>query len=618
MDDATQTPLADNGTNAPSASPSHVVPEPTSQPPPPPTTSTAANDLDKILREIEQQFGKDGTSPKVAAVATSGTAINTPNSVTSVEEKVTTPPVSQPSPAMIMAKPPTATPPLTPSTPTIGTPVAPASALKPAPGFIPSKPLSVNQVAPPTIAAPHKPEPLNPETLTTLTPTSPISAQTPNAHFKHAPSSIVADKNPTQVKSSVDTTSAGFGSSNNNGKRSLLQKLGGTKFIAGAIALIIAITGLSTSIFLQQQEQDIRQRASGNCWGHWDCAGDEYCDGAFIYDGDINHSNSRIGTCKQNSTGTGATDPCDGKCTGVSCGANEVCSCGNCVSTGGGDTGGGDTITPDPTEGVDCNSCGGYNQGLCPGNTCGTEADGCDPGLNSCGGGCYNPDQTKQCPGVPGCRNPSIACGEDQCANVVCETGFYCNGGACVAEGSESDYEYITFTCDVCTAEGFCETGKGTNPRFSTGNNPSACAQVDRRPKGSTGDYTVVSLCDESCRGTTSTPPPEPTPTATPTILPIACVGIQKTPASPALNSQVTATCTAVTGATSYRFQYLFVPQGGGSPTTTALAASTIPNVSNPFTVSAPGQYAVQCQACNSAGCSAWNPVSWTGDAVTP
>lgn len=63
------------------------------------------------------------------------------------------------------------------------------------------------------------------------------------------------------------------------------------------------------------------------------------------------------------------------------------------------------------------------------------------------------------------------------------------------------NFDYITFSCDKCGSDGRCQTEIGTNPQFSTGANPGSCNQVDRRPKGESGDWQAVSLCDSSCSG---------------------------------------------------------------------------------------------------------------------
>ncbi|MBI4065147.1 hypothetical protein HY409_02160 [Candidatus Gottesmanbacteria bacterium] len=63
------------------------------------------------------------------------------------------------------------------------------------------------------------------------------------------------------------------------------------------------------------------------------------------------------------------------------------------------------------------------------------------------------------------------------------------------------NFDYITFSCDTCGSDRRCQTEIGTNPQFSTGANPGSCNQIDKRAKGSNGDWEAVSLCDSSCSG---------------------------------------------------------------------------------------------------------------------
>ncbi len=136
---------------------------------------------------------------------------------------------------------------------------------------------------------------------------------------------------------------------------------------------------------------------------------------------------------------------------------------------------------------------------------------------------------TRQCIGSGG-----GFCGGKWCAGQYCEVKVCPDndqaetrcGGSCPVENpsptptpyQENNYDYITFACDRCASDRRCQTPDvGTNPRFSTGNNPSPCNQVDRRINNGGGTYgvwEVVSLCEQSCSG--ETPPPQPPPPPAP------------------------------------------------------------------------------------------------------
>jgi hypothetical protein len=108
---------------------------------------------------------------------------------------------------------------------------------------------------------------------------------------------------------------------------------------------------------------------------------------------------------------------------------------------------------------------------------------------------------------------------------------------------------------------------------------------------GSTGSVISTLQCD----GITPTPTP---------FAPV-CLNITPSKTSPQLNDQVTFTCGQITGATSYQFRYRI---NTGNPI--SLATSSLgSNVSTPLIISQAGDYQVQCQACNSAGCSGYE--SW-------
>ncbi|MBI3559625.1 hypothetical protein HY087_00660, partial [Candidatus Gottesmanbacteria bacterium] len=133
--------------------------------------------------------------------------------------------------------------------------------------------------------------------------------------------------------------------------------------------------------------------------------------------------------------------------------------------------------TPKPN-GYNCNSGGECSSGYCDG-----PKGVCWPNPNATG--TIAPKQTPAVPSVAPTGGPT-------------PTPDYVN------------FDYITFSCGRCGADQRCETGIGTDPNFSFGSNPGACNQVDRRSKGSSGNWEAVSLCNSSCSGGTTTPNPPP------------------------------------------------------------------------------------------------------------
>lgn len=197
---------------------------------------------------------------------------------------------------------------------------------------------------------------------------------------------------------------------------------------------------------------------------------------------------------------------------------------GTITGTGGSGGSGGNEGTEQCT--LRLTHCGASNQGSCP--ECGNS---CDPGYKIDSGRC-----------IP--QNASNACNSD----AECSGGQVCQAGACITPqsgggGANStgtsgydyeNYDYITFRCERCGADGRCQNGIGVNPTFSFGANPDPCAQVDRRRKGDTGNWEAVSLCDASCSGGSQTTSslggesPSPTSTSQPSPTPVGmCTAIK-------------------------------------------------------------------------------------------
>ncbi|KKU03116.1 MAG: hypothetical protein UX52_C0001G0066 [Candidatus Amesbacteria bacterium GW2011_GWA1_46_35] len=123
------------------------------------------------------------------------------------------------------------------------------------------------------------------------------------------------------------------------------------------------------------------------------------------------------------------------------------------------------------------------------------------------------------------CITPGSSCYGDRIPNGSCPLDANGQGQACCDKvgddedenGDDSARHYITFTCDRCASDRRCQTPDiGTNPRYSTGAAPGACAQVDSCESPGNSNCRVVSLCAESCSGPTPTPRPTPTPAPTP------------------------------------------------------------------------------------------------------
>lgn len=353
----------------------------------------------------------------------------------------------------------------------------------------------------------------------------------------------------------------------------LLQKMGATKVIVGAIALMVAIGGLTSVVLLSRSSTYNLPKASGPCTP----GGSD--DGAC-------HSDCHIYTCVNNQWQQGAS------CTSGELGCNP----------GGGGGGGGDT--------VDCDTCGAYNQGACPAGSCGTESDGCDGALHFCGGGCYNEDQTKMCDGVAGCRNPSIACGGDQCSNVNCATGEHCNGGVCVSDQVEGEnITYQKYICpNGCGSDSQC-TGADSGAQISAmsttpltlGDND--CGQVDIYSNG-TYSQVAQNSCDSASCGSQSPPPSTPPKSPPPPGSPI-CIGLTSSISAPKIGDNPVFTCAIAAETTRYEFQWKL-----GAGAYQVLQPSTAgSNVSAPIAVNASGTYTIQCRPCNAQGCSAWDGI---------
>ncbi len=137
-----------------------------------------------------------------------------------------------------------------------------------------------------------------------------------------------------------------------------------------------------------------------------------------------------------------------------------------------------------------------------------------------------------------GWANPGeVHCNTQECQQYTCGsdgrwqgpqgTGVCASHPDCQTKPPQEEWEYITFICDQCSPDRRCQTPDvGVNPRMIFGNQPGACNQVDRRPKGSTTqNWELVSLC-ETNQPCVIKPTPTPTPTLIPTSTPTPAADI--------------------------------------------------------------------------------------------
>lgn len=113
----------------------------------------------------------------------------------------------------------------------------------------------------------------------------------------------------------------------------------------------------------------------------------------------------------------------------------------------------------------------------------------------------------------------------------------------------------------------------------------------------------------------TPTPTPPPNSTPTPTYPPVGpmCDSISMSPTEPKFGDQVTFTCGSVTGVTEYQFRY-FEPNS----TTPKSLSTARDNISSPLTINLSGRYRAQCRICPSnadTNNSCTNP-TWGWDPV--
>lgn len=347
-------------------------------------------------------------------------------------------------------------------------------------------------------------------------------------------------------------------------------------------ALLFLVVTLPLVVFVVSQQQQLAETRSQAVFKCDDWA-----------DVDSDHTNQQ--------------DGCKYKCT--TSGWSRISCPGGGETGGGGSQGGGEANV--------CNSCGGLGQGICNSE----DTKHCDAG----GDGCYG----NLVPVGGACREPG---GQGMCtSDADCGTCRRCSGGSCVDIGGcyeggsggppiETDqYDYITFRCTRCGTDRRCQSGDiGVNPQFIAGYEPGPCAQVDRRPKGSAGNWEVVSLCDSSCSGE---PPPavggpleqppllSPSPSPLPPPGGVVCGSLGKDVGAPQLNQTVVFTCTGNFSAVDpvYEFRhrvgsgsYTVVP---GTPSTDKTRATA------QISINQAGDWQVQCRVCTDASktsCTTW------------
>lgn len=259
-----------------------------------------------------------------------------------------------------------------------------------------------------------------------------------------------------------------------------------------------------------------------------------------------------------------------------------------------------DVQSPDNNAPGVCDYCGGDGQGACdeqPSTRPSRCGFGCDSGKVFCNssGSCNS-----SCPGNeiadigPQSSNPEAYAK----AKKLPAPNFI--AAVVDKDNLDQNYEYITFNCGRCGEDRRCQTEIGTDPQFSFGANFGSCSQVDRRPKGSSGGWQAVSLCDSSCSGGSSSgkevafatdhsdTPSQPTATPTPNPAGAQCQNIKiykdgqlldVTAVIPGDNIIVTV---AGTNATKGRFRFNGAPLNNES---SGFTESTSTNTSGEFTL---------------------------------